>query len=157
MGVTGHTNKPRGKKACGAFGQVSQRYKAECRRAHENRCSFWSEVHWNVALLTPYNPAYTSCHQQWTQQSLLGILSNLMLTWPLEQRNSGLFQNDPPDTRLKYLAEQSQNPPSCSFGHLLWDLEWVLSSLHFSSPLKTQALSHSNRGLCLNSKTLRGH
>lgn len=126
-------------------------------RAHENRCTFWSEVQWKVALLPmTYNPACTS-HHKWTRQSLPGIPSNLAPTWPLEQRNSGLFQSDPPDTRLKYLAEQSWDPPSFSFGHPLWDLEWALSSLHFSSPLRTTALSHLNRRLCPNSVTLRRH
>lgn len=114
---------------------------------HENRRYFCLEVQWKVALLLiPYNPACTS-HHKWTWQSLPGIPSNLALTWPLEQRNSGPFQNYPPDTRPKYLAEQSWDPPSFSFRHPLWDLKWVLSSLHFSSPLRTMALSHLKREL----------
>lgn len=54
---------------------------------------------------------------KWTQQSLPDVNSNLELT--LEQRNFGLFQNDSLDTRLKYLAEQSRDPPSFSFRHPL--------------------------------------
>lgn len=94
-------------------------------RVHQSRWSSWMEVQWKDALFpVPYNPARTR-HHKWTWQSLPGIRSNLALTWTLEQSNSGLFQNDSLDTRLKYLAEPSRDPPSFSLGHSLWDLEKV--------------------------------
>ena len=75
----------------------------QCGKTH--RCCFLSEVKWKVALLPmPYKPACTS-HHIWTEQSSPGGPSNLAMTWPLKERNSGLFQKEPPDTRLKYLAE----------------------------------------------------
>lgn len=136
-GVTGHPERAQRQEHEGLRGVWPSLPKILSRAVEpmEKRCFFWSEVQWKVALLPmPYNPACTS-HHKWTWQSRPGIPSNLALIWPLERRNSGLFHNDLPHTRLKYLAEQSWDPPSFSFRHPLWDLEWISSSVLCASVL----------------------